>query len=97
MMYHGSPYHPKDGSTQKVAYTASAGTITNAVGGGTECIRVVVTSNAYIKIGSSPTATTSDVYMPANVPEYFLVKGANKVSAIQDAVGGNLIVTEMVK
>lgn len=97
MMYHGTPYHPKAGGSQKVAYTGTAGTITNAVSAGTEVIRVCVSSAAYVAIGASPTATTSDCWMAANQCEYFLVKGGNKVSAIQDTAGGTLYVTEMVR
>lgn len=79
---------------QSVAYTGTHGVITNAVKG--TIIRVVVTSDAYIALGSAPTATTSDVYLPANTPEYFrAVSGTTKVSAIQLATGGTLHVTEM--
>jgi hypothetical protein len=79
---------------QSKAYTGTAGTIDNVVTG--SVIRVVVTTNAYIKIGASPTATTSDVFMAANIPEYFRCNpGVDKVSAIQAAAGGTLHVTEM--
>ena len=87
--------HGRPGTTQKVAYTGVAGTISTAVGSQTRIVRVVVTSNAYISFGTAPTATTSDVYMPANVPEYFTIPPGDKVSAVQDAAGGNLIVTEI--
>jgi hypothetical protein len=84
------------GTHQSVAYTGTAGTITNAVGTGVQKVRVVVTTAAYIKIGSSPTATTSDVYIPADSPEYFTIAAGEKVSAIQSASGGSLHVTEIV-
>lgn len=83
------------GAHQSAAYTATAGTISNAVGDGTFKVRVIVTTAAYIKIGSSPTATSSDVYMPANSPEYFTLMPGEKVSAIQASSGGTLHVTEM--
>lgn len=85
----------KPGATQVVAYTGTAGTIANPIGSGIQVIRVVATSAGYISIGTSPTATTSDIYMPANVPEYFYVPAGVKVSAIQASAGGNLHVTEM--
>jgi hypothetical protein len=84
------------GTHQSVAYTGTAGTITNAVGTGVQKVRVIVTTDAYVKIGSSPTATTSDVYMSAESPEYFTIAAGEKVSAIQLSSGGTLHVTEIV-
>jgi hypothetical protein len=81
---------------QKKAYTGTAAAIDNATSAQTRVIRVVLTSAGYIAIGSAPTATASDIYMPANVPEYFVVPPSIKVSAIQDSAGGNLHVTEIV-
>ena len=95
MAYIGTPYLP--GTTQNVAYTGTAGTITNAVGSETQVIRVVLTSAGFVAIGASPTATTSDMYMPAGVPEYFIVRPGQKVSAVQSASGGTLYVTEMTR
>jgi hypothetical protein len=80
---------------QSVAYTATAGTIANAFGVGTWAARVVVTSAAFVRIGSSPTATTSDVYLPADRPEVFVVNPGEKVSAVQVTAGGTLHVTEL--
>lgn len=81
------------GTHQKVAYTGTAGT-SSAVATGTDLVRVEVTTAAYVKIGSGA-ATTSDVYMPANKPELFVITPGETVSAIQVASGGNLHVTEM--
>lgn len=91
--YQGGPWKP--GATQVKAYTGTAGVIDNAIGSGTTVIRVWLTTAGYIAIGASPTATTSDIPMPANTPEYFVVPPGSKVSAIQSASGGNLFVTEM--
>lgn len=82
------------GTHQNVAYTGTAGTIATAIAAGVQKIRVVVTTAAYIKIGGSPTATTSDVYLPADSPEYFTCASGEKVSAIQVAANGTLHVTE---
>lgn len=92
-MYIGGPYRPS--TNQSKAYTGTAGVIDNATSSQTKVIRVVLTSAGFIAIGASPTATTSDYYMPAGVPEYFLVNGAVKVSAVQASAGGTLYVTEM--
>lgn len=83
------------GTHQSVAYTGTAGTITNAFAAGTYKVRVAVTSAAYVKVGNSPTATSSDVYMPADAVEYFTVLPGMKVSAIQVSAGGTLHVTEV--
>jgi len=92
MQYWGTGYL---GTHQSASYTGTAGTITNAVGTGTNRVRVVVTSAAYVKIGSSPTATSSDVYMAADAPEYFTIRPGEKVSAIQVSAAGTLHVTEV--
>lgn len=80
---------------QSVAYTGTAGTITNPITAGVHKVRVVATTACYIKIGSSPTATTGDPYMPADSAEYFTIAEGEKVSAIQVATNGTLHVTEI--
>lgn len=83
------------GTHQSVAYTGTAGTIANATGAQTRLLRIVTTTAAYIAFGTSPTATTSDYYMPADRPEYFTVPVSQKVSAVQVSSGGTLHVTEL--
>jgi hypothetical protein len=83
------------GTHQSVAYTGTAGTITTAFSGGLKKARIVCTSAAYVKVGVAPTATTSDVYCPADAPEYVSVAPGEKVSAIQVSAGGTLHVTEI--
>ncbi len=83
-------------TAQSVAYTGTAGTITNVVGAQTYKVRVTLTTAGFIKIGNTPTATTSDTYMPADSPEYFTITPGQKVSAIQLTAGGTLYVTEIV-
>lgn len=89
------PY--RAGAHQKVAFTGTAGTITNGVSVGVNVVRVVLTSAGYIAIGAAPTATANDVYVPANWPEYFVITPGQKVSAIQASAGGDLHVTEMTR
>jgi hypothetical protein len=81
---------------QSVAYTGSAGTIASAVGAQTYKVRVLTTTDAFIKIDNSPTATSSDVYLPALQAEYFHITPGQKVSAIQVSAGGTLHVTEII-
>lgn len=93
--YLGGPWKP--GLTQTKAYTGTAGTIDNAISDGVNVIRVWLSTAGYIAIGKSPTATTADIPMPANTPEYFIVPMGSKVSAIQASSGGSVYVTEMTR
>lgn len=83
------------GTHQSAAFTTVANSITNAVATGTDVVRVVTTKGAYVKIGASPTAAATDVYMAADSPEYFVVTPGMKVSAIRVATNGALHVTEV--
>jgi len=91
--YIGSPL--RQITHQKVAYTGTAGTISNAVGAQSYAVRVIVTTEAFVKIGDAPTATANDMYMAPDREEYFIITPGQKVSAIQEASGGTLHVTEM--
>lgn len=80
-------------NTMKIAYTGTAGVISNAVTA--SIVRIVCTTAAYIAFGSNPTATAADMYIGADTPEYFRITPGHKVSAVQVAAGGTLHVTEM--
>lgn len=82
-------------TVQKVAYTGTAGTISNAVGAQTRVVRVTTTTAAYIAHGASPTATANDHYLPADTPWEFNINPGDKVSAVQVSSGGTLFVTEV--
>lgn len=86
----------KQGVTKSVAYTGTAGTIA-AVGAKTTKVRVWCSTDAFVKIGDAPTATTSDMPMAAGIPEYFDITPGQKVSYIQSATGGTGYATEMSK
>lgn len=92
MNYNGTG---RAGIHQSAAYTSSAGTVTNVVGNGVVKVRVVTTTAAYVKIANAPTAAATDMYMPADSPEYFTVSQGQKVSAIQVSAAGTLHVTEI--
>lgn len=80
---------------QSIAFTGTAGTLANPIGPQCRKVRVVVTAAAYVRISNSAPATVADPYMPANVPEYFILSPGQSVSAIQVTAGGVLHVTEM--
>jgi hypothetical protein len=83
------------GTHQSANYTSAAGTIANAFSAGTQLVRVVPTTAAYVKIGNSPTATASDVYMAAGQAETFIVTPGMKASALRVTTNGALHVTEV--
>lgn len=99
---------PIYGQTQKKAYTTTA-TISNPLPSGTAAVRVVTTTAAYVRVGYGSTlaATTADHYCNANQSYDIPLEppgnndtGANVsagafVAAVQDATGGNLIVTPL--
>lgn len=84
------------GTHQSAAYTTTANTITNAVGAQTYKVRIVCTTDAFVKVGDAPTATTSDPLFPANAVEYVTITPGQKVSAIRSAADGSVHVTEVV-
>lgn len=84
------------GTTQNVAYTGTAGTITNGISTGIYKVRVMVTTDAFVKVvDTGSVATTSDMYLVAFSPEYFTCSPGQKVSAIQVSSGGTLYATEI--
>ena len=92
MAYRGTVY--RLGTHQSAAYTTAAGTITNAFGIGTQVVRVVPSTAAYVKIGNSPTASASDVYMKGGEEGFYVATPGMKASAIRVTTNGTLHVTE---
>lgn len=71
-----------------------------AFGGDTFEIRVVSDTDCWINIGADPTAaatTDNNLFLPANVVEYFHVSPGQKLAVIQDSAAGNLCVAEMTR
>ena len=85
------------GSTQTISVTSSSAANSTAFAAGTTAVRVVSTTDCHIIFGTSPTATTSTAYLPANQVEYFKVPvpGTSKLAAIRANADGTLYVTEM--
>lgn len=73
----------KGATTQKRAFTATAGT-SNAFQKGTRFIRVSCDAAAYLAFGSAPTAVTLEgTPVQANTPEFFGVVPEQKISAVE--------------
>lgn len=86
----------KPGRTINVAYTETAAA-TGAVSKTTTKIMIWCSTDAFIKVGSNPTATTSDMPITGKVPMFFDCTPEDKVSAIQQGSNGTVYVTEMSK
>ncbi len=77
-----------------VAYTGTAGNIATACPSGVHFVRVAVTTDAHVAIGKTAIAVAGDMLMKAlDPPEVFQIGEGERVSAIQDASGGDLWVT----
>lgn len=71
-------------AVENVSFTGTAGT-SAAVDGQVSIIRIVADAACHVSFGTAPTATSSDMYLPANVVEYFgiPIDTEYKVSAIE--------------
>ena len=62
----------------------------------TRDVRIVCTVDVYASFGSSPTATTNDLIIPAFTPEHFKVQPGEKVAfLLLGATTGLARVTEL--
>jgi hypothetical protein len=81
------------GATQTIAYNASVA-ITNAFGPETYQLRLVADSACCYRIGDgAQTATTADLFLPANTIEYVIVSPGQRISAIKAATDGLVTTT----
>jgi hypothetical protein len=83
-------------SNENVTYTGTAGT-SSAFASGINHIRLAASTACYYKLGATPTATTSDTYLPANIIEIIRVNSGQKISFIQVSAGGTASVSQMSK
>lgn len=58
-----------------------------AFGATTKVIRVVCAVDTYVAFGTTPVATSANLYMVAGVPEFFGVDPSSKISVLR--VGGS--------
>lgn len=84
---------PYPDAVQILSYTGTADT-SDAFSAGTNLIRIVSTTACHVKVAAGPTATTSDMYLPADVVDHIVVAEGQKISAIQASAGGDLSVSE---
>lgn len=82
-------------TTQTVTVGVASAATTNAVSN-TKYVRIVSTTDCHIAFDTTPTATTADIFLPADKPEIFQITPGHKVAAIQNAAGGTMFVTELI-
>ncbi len=58
-------------------------------------VLLVATSACRVALGAAPVAVATSTYLPPNVPQLFIVSGADKVAVIQEAAAGKLSITEL--
>lgn len=82
---------PQFGKGQTVAYTDTAGTITNGFPEGTQAVWVLSTTDCFLRIGMSPTAVINvDFPLPARVPMCLPAVAGEKASAVRETASGSL-------
>jgi len=95
MSKQGLQSHYKPISTQTVTVSATSAATSSGVSDGIDVARIVSTTACHYVIASSPTATTSDTYLPAGAVEYVSINVGEKIAFIQNAAGGTAYVTEV--
>ena len=85
----------KPSTTQTVA-AGSTSAASSAFGSETREVRIVTTVDAYVEFGSSPTASSSSLILPAFTVEYFRGAPASKVAVLRvGSTTGTSRVTEL--
>lgn len=81
---------------QTISYTGSAVALTTSYPSGPRGVYIVSTTDCYVRVGESVTATAADLFVPALVPMVLEVPNASgskwTVSAIRVAASGTLYV-----
>ena len=83
----------RHGTTQEVAYTGTSAACTTAFGAQTYRVRVVANSACHIVFAGTPTAATTDAFLPANWVEEIVVTPGQKIAAVRAATGGLVTAT----
>jgi hypothetical protein len=81
-------------AVQAVPFTTSSAQATNPFGPQTFQVRVVANAACHVKVGSgSVTATTADLFLPANFIDYLMVNPGESIAAIEAATNGLVTAT----
>ena len=63
---------------------------------GARLVRLLATADCHVVFGSDPTATTDDMLLKADQPEYFVCDETDKIAVIRDSADGQLYITPAV-
>lgn len=88
------PY-PINGGTQTAAFTATSAAISTAFGGQTRRAVFYATQDCHIHLAATPTAVTTDFFLPATTSMMLAVRPGEKVAAIRASADGTLYVSEV--
>ena len=95
MRNHATLFRPVDSGYQAVSTSGTSAATTNAVGAQTYQVALFCDQDVHIKFGQSPTATTSDFFLPASTMVFFPIAPGEKVAGIQSSAAGTLRVSEL--
>ena len=86
----------KSPTTFKVNINHTVAVADSSAANSTAFARIVCTVDAYVDFGTSPTASSSNLIIPAYTPEYFRVAPSTKVAFLRvGSVTGTARVTEV--
>lgn len=85
----------RPGTATTQAFTGTTATATIATTGtGPRLFRLVATTACHYELGTSPTATTSSTYLPAEVVEHIWLLTTDNIAVIQNTTAGTLYLSE---
>ena len=86
------------GLSQTIAFGASSTPASNPITQGCTVIRLFATQNCFVRIeaNSGVTATSSDIYVPGGIFQYYGIKkdAIYYIAAIRDTASGSLKILE---
>ena len=83
-------------SSQLVSLSTISAATANAVSTSNGIVRIAVTNAAYMKIDTTPTATSADTLLPAGTVSFFVIASGQKVALLGLALTtGTATVTAM--
>lgn len=95
MRNHATLFRPVDGGYQAVTTSGTSAATSNAVGDQTYQVALFCDQDVHVRFGKTPTATTSDLFLPASTMVFFPIAPGEKVAGIQSSAAGTLHVSEL--
>ena len=86
---------PVNGGTQTAAFLVTSVAISNAVGDQTRRVSLYATQDCFVRFEKTPTAVTTDFFLPASTQIMLAIRPGMKVAAIRSTADGTLYVSEL--